>query len=47
MTPSDKNDVFHAFDSQALLLREPHGVVDVAGYPFSEISESDGVLSLG
>jgi hypothetical protein len=47
VTPSYKNDIFHAVDSQAPLLREPHAVIDVADYPFSEISESDGVLPLG
>jgi hypothetical protein len=47
VTPSYKNDIFHAVDSQAPLLREPHAVIDVADYPFSEISESDSVLPLG
>jgi hypothetical protein len=47
MTPSDKDDIFHAVDSQPSLVGEPHAVIDVADYPFSEIAESDGVLPLG
>jgi hypothetical protein len=44
MTPCDKDNIFHTIDTQALLLGEPHTVIDVFDYPISEIAESDSVL---
>jgi hypothetical protein len=45
MTPSDKNNIFHAVDPQASVLSEPHTIIDIFDYPFAEIAESDRVFS--
>jgi hypothetical protein len=45
MTPGDKNNIFHATDSQASLLSKPHTVIDMFDYPFAEIAVGDRGLS--
>jgi len=44
MTPCDKNNIFHTNGPQASVLCEPHTVMDILDYPFTEIAESDRVL---
>jgi hypothetical protein len=44
MTPCDKNNIFHTIDTQTSLIGEPHTVMDILDYPFTEIAESDRVL---
>jgi hypothetical protein len=45
MTPSDKNNIFHAADPQASLLCKTHTGMDIFDHPFTEIAKSDRVLS--
>jgi hypothetical protein len=45
MTPSDKNNIFHAVDPQASVLSEPHTIIDIFDHPFAEIAEGNCVLS--
>jgi hypothetical protein len=45
MTPSDKNNVLHAVESQAEIFSDPHTAVDILDQPFPKVAMSDRILA--